>query len=342
VYAELFMKKYAIAIDLGGTNLKGGIISNDGYISLYRLIPSEIGKGPDRILKNLIQTIGTLLENARAEQKIIDGIGVATPGIIDPDFGGLTGGAENLPGWKNTPFMRIIHSKFNIPVFAHNDVTATVLAEHRHGAGKGKKNIVLASFGTGIGGGIIIDGKLYGGAAGYAGEIGHLVASFGGETCACGVKGCWEAYASLGGIVRTVRKYLTDTKHLKDTLKKSPIFTTIREAEDADIPRLLFDAARENDRSALEIVDEIGQYTAVGVGSLINILNPELFVIGGGIAEAGAIYLGAIKKHLPNWTLKDSLESVEVVLAKLGYTAGLIGASILVFENINRLNTESS
>lgn len=330
------MKEYAVAIDLGGTNLKGGIISGAGDITHYRIIPSEIERGPEKIVKNLTNMIGSLLEKAGAEQKTIQGIGVATPGIIDPVFGGLTGGAENLPGWKNTPFMRIIHDTFNYPVFAHNDVTATVLGEYTYGAGRGEKNIVLASFGTGIGGGIIIDGRLYGGAAGYAGEIGHLVTSFGGETCGCGVKGCWEAYASLGGIVRTVRK------HLKDTLKNSSIFTTITKADDADIPRILFDAARDDDPAVLEIVDEIGTYTAVGVGSLINILNPELFIIGGGIAEAGSIYLEAIKRHLPNWTLKDSLENVEVVLAKLGYSAGLIGASILVFENINRLHTQSS
>jgi len=335
VYTGLFMKEYAVAIDLGGTRLKGGIVSSDGDITHYRIISSEIERGPEKIMNNLTSVIADLLENAGIEKKTIKGIGVATPGIIDPVFGGLTGGAENLPGWKNTPFMRILHDTFNYPVFAHNDVTATVLGEYTFGAGKGKKDIVLASFGTGIGGGIIIGGQLYGGAAGYAGEIGHLVTSFGGETCACGVKGCWEAYASLGGIVRTVKK------HFKDTLKKSSMFTTITKANDADIPRLLFDAARDNDPAALDIVDEIGIYTAVGVGSLINILNPELFIIGGGIAEAGTIYLEAIKKHLPDWTLKDSLESVEIVLAKLGYTAGLIGASILVFEDINRFHIKA-
>jgi glucokinase len=329
--------KYAISIDLGGTNLKGGIVSKNGTITHYSRSSSEIDRGPKTIMKNLIGAIGTLLNSSRSENKEVEGIGVATPGIIDPVFGGLTGGAENLPGWKNTPFMHIIHKEFGIPVFAHNDVTATVLAEYRYGAGKGMKNIVLASFGTGIGGGIIIEGNLYGGAAGYAGEIGHLVTSFDGEKCGCGVNGCWEAYASLGGIVRTVRTFLANLEHNKDRLKNCSIFTTIRDIDDADIPRILFEAARNGDPCALELIDKIGKYTAVGIGSLINILNPELFIIGGGIAEAGDIYLDAIKKHLPDWTLKDSLESVEIVRAKLGYTAGLIGASILVFEDINRL-----
>lgn len=331
--------KHAIAIDLGGTNLKSGIVSEEGTITHYNLRPSEIDRGPKRIMKNLIGVIGTLFDTVRHENIKIEGIGVATPGIIDPAYGGLTGGAENLPGWKNTPFMRIMYEEFHVPVFAHNDVTATVLAEHRHGAGRGMKNIVLASFGTGIGGGIIIDGKLYGGAAGYAGEIGHMVTSFGGDKCGCGVNGCWEAYASLGGIVRTTRAFIADLERDKDRLKKCTIFTTIRDIDDADIPRVVFDAARKQDPCALDLVDTIGKYTAIGIGSLINILNPDLFIIGGGIAEAGDLYLEVIKKHLPNWTLKDSLESVEIVLAKLGYTAGLIGASILVFEDINRLKS---
>jgi len=325
------MEEYAIGLDLGGTNLKGGIVSRNGKITAFMCTTSCIEEGPKKILNNLIKMAASLLKKAVSRHMKVIGIGVATPGIIDPVFGGLTGGAVNLPGWSNTPFMKILYDTLNVPLYAHNDVTATVLGEYWHGAGRGSKNIVMASFGTGIGGGIIIEGKLYGGATGYAGELGHIVVNAGGYSCACGTKGCWEEYASIRGILRTAEKYLN-----KDSLKQSRIFTIMKEQNKDLSPQIIFDAAKENDAAAMQIVDEIGRNTAVGIGSLINIFNPELFIVGGGIASAGDIYLHTIKVHLPHWTLKDSLEGAQVVLAQLGYEAGLIGASTLVFKNINR------
>ncbi len=324
------MERYAVCLDLGGTNLKGGIVSGTGHLTSYRSIPAEVEQGPERILRNLIRMANTLLEEAKNASISIEGIGVSTPGIIDTEFGGLTGGAVNLPGWQNTPFMKALFDEFRIPVFAHNDVTATALGEVTYGAGVGRKHVVMASVGTGIGGGIIIDGRLYEGATGYAGEIGHIVAFAGGHTCNCGVKGCWEEYAALRGILRTAQEHLD-----RDVKQESLIFKKLDE-EGKLTPRVVFDAAREGDALALEIVDKIGSNTAVGLGSLINIFDPDMLIIGGGIAEAGDIYLNAIKTHIPSWSLEDSREGVEIVLAKLGSKAGIFGASALVFGDINR------
>jgi glucokinase len=327
---EIAMERHAICLDLGGTNLKGGIVSKKGVLSKHRSLPAEVEQGPARILQNLIGMTGMLLKEAEEESIPIEGIGVSTPGIIDTDFGGLTGGAVNLPGWQNTPFMKVIYQEFRISVFAHNDVTATALGEVTYGAGIGRRHVVMASVGTGIGGGIIIDGKLYEGATGYAGEIGHIVAFAGGHTCNCGVKGCWEEYAALRGILRTAQEHLDrDVKH------ESFIFKAL-DQEGELTPRMVFDAARGGDPLALGIVDEIGRNTAVGIGSLINIFDPDMLIIGGGIAEAGDIYLNAIKTHIPAWSLPDSLEGVEIVLAKLGSRAGIFGAAALVFGDINR------
>jgi glucokinase len=192
----------------GGTNLKGGIVSKEGKITGYRSVPSHVTDGPELIMENLISFTDSLLQDSKRLSLPVEGIGVATPGIIDPVFGGLTGGADNLPGWRNTPFMKILYQEFSIPVFAHNDVTATVLGEVRYGAGTGRTHVVMASFGTGIGGGIVINGKLYDGATGYAGEIGHLVFAAGGHTCTCGMKGCWEEYAATRGILRIARRHM--------------------------------------------------------------------------------------------------------------------------------------
>jgi len=324
------MERHAVCLDLGGTNLKGGIVSRKGELSKHRNLPAEVEQGPARILQNLIRMTGMLLREAEKDSIPIEGIGVSTPGIIDTDFGGLTGGAVNLPGWQNTPFMKDLYEEFHIPVFAHNDVTATALGEATYGAGVGRKHVVMASVGTGIGGGIIIDGRLYEGATGYAGEIGHIVTFAGGHTCNCGVKGCWEEYAALRGILRTAQEHLD-----RDAKRESSIFSTL-DQEGELTPRIVFDAAREGDHLALGIVDEIGRNTAVGLGSLINIFDPDMLIIGGGIAEAGDIYLNAIMTHIPSWSLPDSREGVEIVLAKLGSKAGIFGASALVFCDINR------
>ena len=150
------MIRQAVCLDLGGTNLKGGIVSDRGELSHHQNLPAEVEKGPEQILYNLKNLTGMLLCDAEKDSIPIEGIGVSTPGIIDTDFGGLTGGAVNLPGWQNTPFMKVLFEEFHIPVFAHNDVTATALGEATYGAGVGRKHVIMASVGTGIGGGIII------------------------------------------------------------------------------------------------------------------------------------------------------------------------------------------
>ena len=136
---EKIMTRHAACVDLGGNNLKGGIVSDQGELSHHQSRPAEVGKGPDQILKNLTKLTAILLGDAEKESIPIEGIGVSTPGIIDTDFGGLTGGAVNLPGWQNTPFMKVLFQEFHIPIFAHNDVTATALGEASYGAGVGRK-----------------------------------------------------------------------------------------------------------------------------------------------------------------------------------------------------------
>jgi glucokinase len=325
------MDRYAVGIDLGGTFLKGGIVSESGELLEMRTTPSEVDRGPDRILENLLSTTLLLLERGKAKGVTPAGVGVVSPGVIDPAFGGIAGGAENLPGWEKIPFMRTMEERFGLPVHAHNDVTSHVLGEARFGAGKGKRDVVMASFGTGIGGGIVTGGRLYSGAIGYAGEIGHIAVHAGGHTCACGTKGCWEEYASIRGILRIAREILARSPTARSSSPLEPGRLT---------PETIFEAARRGDRTALEIVDEIGNETAVGIGGLINVFNPQVFIVGGGIAtageSAGGLYLASIGKHLPRWTLKFSLRSVEIAKARLGYEAGVVGASVLVFEGINR------
>jgi glucokinase len=324
------MEEFAIGIDLGGTNLKGGIVSETGEVLNYSVTSSGNDEGPQRIRACLMNMAARLVALASDNGVKMVGIGVATPGIIDTRFGGLTGGAENLPGWKNTPFMRLLHEQFHLPVHAHNDVSATVLGEFHHGAGVGRRHVVMVSFGTGVGGGIVIDGRFYGGASGYAGEIGHLVTSAFGQVCACGIRGCWEEFASIRGIVRTARRYLGEPGGAKSLINR-----WLGDGGELG-PQIVYEAARLRDETALRIVDEVGCNAAIGIGSLINIFNPELVIVGGGVASTGPLFLDTLTRHLPDWTLKDSLEAASIVPARLGYRAGIIGAATLVFEGINR------
>lgn len=319
-------------MDLGGTNLKGGIVSERGEFYDYVSAPSQVKKGPEVVMGIMLKMTRELIGKAKERGISITGIAVVSPGVIDSQFGGVTGGANNLPGWKGTPFMKIMHEKTGLPIFAHNDVTATLLGEVKFGAAVGKRNVIMATFGTGIGGGVVVDGKIYGGRTGYAGEFGHMVIHGGGYTCTCGAKGCWEEYASSRGIVRAAKSNIEGHAGGKGVL-----FGKIEKNNGEIDPKVIFDSARERDKLAMEIIQVIGMDTAIGVGSLINIFNPEMFVVGGGIASAGVTYLDAIEKNLPDWTLRDSLDGTEVVLSKLGYRAGIFGAAALVFEDINRL-----
>jgi glucokinase len=341
------MERCAIGIDLGGTVLKGGIVSESGRLIEYRSTPSRVFEGPDRVLGNLTTMADLLTAKARECGYPVAGIAVATPGVIDPVFGGIVGGAENLPGWEGVPFMKTMHERFGFPVMAHNDVTTHVLGEARFGAGVGKKDVIMASFGTGVGGGIIVGGNLYNGSIGYAGEIGHFTTHAGGQLCACGIRGCWEEYASIRGILRIARRRVDEARRAPGPpgLPGSSLLEAWPAPMREDVsgagspagpdPALIFEAARDGDGLALEIVDEIGREAAIGIGGLINIFNPELFIIGGGIASAGEIYLDAVRRHVPDWTLKLSMGSVRIVPASLGYDAGVIGAAVLAFDRIN-------
>ncbi|MCH7505617.1 ROK family protein, partial [PVC group bacterium] len=200
-------KKCHLGIDLGGTNLKGGLVNTKGRIFAKYAYPIDANKGGKAILKQLMGFIHEISHDAALKGIQIKGIGIGTPGAVDFQKGCVGYGAGNLPGWKGVPFIKIIQKDFRIPVFAHNDATLAALAEARFGMGKDKKNIICVTLGTGIGGGVIIDGKVYHGRSAYAGEIGHMKIVPDGRACTCGARGCWEAYASATGVVNMAKEY---------------------------------------------------------------------------------------------------------------------------------------
>lgn len=318
-------EKHYIGIDMGGTNLKGGIVSSAGNILFSRSIPIFANRGGKFVLRSLLGLVDELIMEAKKRKKVIKAIGIGTPGAVDAKKGCVCFGANNLPGWKGIPFVKNIEKRFKVRVFAHNDATLAALAEARFGVARKKKHIVCITLGTGIGGGIIIDGSVYDGCVGYAGEIGHMKIVPGGRACSCGMKGCWEAYASATAVIKTAKK-LSQRKNTSRLYKEFKGRWAELEAKD------VFRAANNNDRISVEVIKSTGFYLGVGLSNLVNIFNPEVIVLSGGMSRARSLRK-AYYNTFKDLCMRYSYSSVKVVISRFKNNAGILGASAWAMEN---------
>jgi glucokinase len=319
-------KKLAIGVDIGGTNIKAGLIDSTGKIILKESRPTEAAKGGDIVLKNIIKVISDIIAKNESNGKIAS-IGIGTPGLVDHQLGGVKGGAKNLPGWEGIPFKVEVSQKFKLPTVIDNDANMVTLGEFYFGAGQGTKNMVCLTLGTGIGGGLIIDGKLYHGTGNYAGEIGHMSISIEGPKCNCGSYGCLEAYASAPAIVaRTIA-----------AIKKGQA-TMLTDLTNSDLTKItsktVTEAAKKGDTLSMEVVKETCKFLGVGIANLINLLNPELVVLAGGVAQAGDIILTPTIHNAQQYSLPYAFSAVKIVLGKLQDAAGIIGGGISSLDNL--------
>lgn len=313
--------KYIIGIDLGGTNTKIGIVEETtGEVISSILIKTESEKGIENTFDRITKAINEILLNNEIEKNLVIGVGLGIPGPVINQS--IVGFFANFPWEHNINVKTILEEKINIPVKLDNDVNAIAAGEMWLGAAKGYKSIVCLALGTGVGGGIIVDGKLIGGFRGAGGEIGHMVVEKNGKLCGCGHKGCLEAYCSATGLIREASSRLAVNKNNK-----------IWELIDGDIIKLeakhIFDAAKADDYLALDILDYAVEYLAIGVGNLINIINPEIVVIGGGVSLAGDILFDSLKIKLQSIALGISMDNLKIEPAKLGNDAGVVGAAAL-------------
>lgn len=313
-------KKYSVGIDVGGTNIKVALVDKLGNIVYSDTVPTRAEMGYEYTISNMKKAISDLITQAKVSKDDISGIGFGFPGQIDCD-NGVVLLAPNIPGWVNIPIAEIIEKEFSIPVKVDNDVRCAALAELNYGAGKGTKNLVCITVGTGIGSGIIINGKIVRGASNVAGEIGHIKLQMkGGPLCGCGDTGCLEAFASGPAIVAMAQEYIAGGKSTK-----------YRELANPDItPYIVSEAAKQGDVVAKRIFETIGEYIGIGLVSVINLLNPEKIVIGGGVADAGDLLFNPIKRTIADRAMPIQAKAVQVVHAQLGNTAGVIGASLLI------------
>ncbi|MCK5145810.1 ROK family protein [bacterium] len=304
-----------IGIDLGGTDIKGGLVDNAGKIVFETKIPTEAKKGPEHIFDRMSQLIQTLRDGAEA---IVAGIGMGVPGQVDVDAGVLVE-APNLPGVDRFPVMDFLRERIDIPVILDNDANVAALGEHAFGAGQGVQHMLMITLGTGVGGGLILNGQVFRGAMGGAGEFGHMVVEADGELCGCGRQGCVEAYVGTAGLLRAVEQRLSNG----EASSLAGISSEKRRPKD------LGDAAEAGDTVAREVFSTAGHLLGIAMGNVANLLNLERIVIGGGVAAAGERILGPARVGFAETALKVSLKSLEIVPAQLGNAAGLVGAARL-------------
>ena len=309
-----------IGIDVGGTNIKIALVNEDGQILYSNSIPTHAEMGYEYTVNSMKEAIKVLLKETNLEAKNIEGLGFGFPGQIDC-LNGIVRLAPNIPGWVNVPIASIMEKEFGIPTRVDNDVRTATLGELNYGAGVGCQNLVCITVGTGIGSGLVINGKLVRGASNAAGELGHIKLNIeGGPLCGCGDRGCLEAYASGPSIVAMAEDYIKGGKS-----------TRYRELANPEItPYIVSVAAQEGDPVANQIFKIIGEYIGMGLTSVVNLLNPEKIIIGGGVAAAGDILFNPIKETIAKRAMTIQKEAVEIVPAQLGNNAGVIGASLLI------------
>lgn len=307
------MANYVFGVDIGGTTVKIGLFTIQGEMVEKWEITTRTDEGGKYILSDIAASVEDKLAEKKIEKSDVAGVGMGVPGPVKAD--GTVIKCVNL-GWGIFNVEEELSKLLDLPVKAGNDANMAALGEMWQGGGKGHKDIVMVTLGTGVGGGVILGGKILTGTKGAAGEIGHMTVEYDEEeTCNCGTKGCLEQYASATGIVRLAKKQMVETS----SLAKIGNLT----AKD------VFDEAKAGDAYALQIVDRFARYLGVALGNVAQIIDPEAFVIGGGVARAGSIITESIEKYY-NDSVMFALRGKQFNLAELGNDAGIYGAVRMV------------
>ena len=311
-----------VGIDLGGTFIKFGIVSDKGEVLHKGMLSAQAKLGRDAILNNVNKAIEQSLAFVREKKIKIKGIGVGSPGTVNLDSGKIEGSCPNLPQMVNVNLKGWLSKSFKLPIYIDNDANLMALAEFKFGAAKGYKDALCLTLGTGIGGGIILDEKLFHGSNFAGAEFGHMSICYNGRKCMCGGTGCLETYASAPAMVK-------DTKRLLKREGRSIIHKLIKGDPDRLTTKVIFQAEKRGDALALDVINQACAYLGTGIASAVNLLNPQVVVIGGGVSEGGQSFIRRIEKEVKNRAFPSATKSLKVVKAKLGNDAGFIGAAIL-------------
>jgi len=317
-------KKYSIGVDLGGTNIVSAIVNYQGKIVNRLKVPTLTERGKEATIIRIIETIHeNIIQSTIAIDDII-GIGIGAPGPLDVKRG-IINFAPNLPGWRDVPLRKILEDEFNMKVVLENDANVAAWGERCFGAGQGVNNLVCFTLGTGIGGGIIVCGKIYHGNNYGAAELGHMTVNKDGPRCNCGNYGCLEAYSSATGIKNRIKNRIKEgikSKFLN--FDDSRLFESLR-------LKSIFETARKGDKLTKDIVEEAISYLGIAIANIANILNPEMVVLVGGITNEGDKLLIPLGREVKKRAFYSNYKSLKIVIGKLGGNAGVLGAAALLW-----------
>lgn len=304
--------RLVIGVDLGGTNLRTALLDRDGRILGKSKEATHASQGRDKVVTRLIENIRAIRDRGGSTGRDLIAVGVGAPGVIHAEKG-IVVKSPNFPDWNYFPLRSEIEAVLGIPVVVENDANAAALGEQWLGAGRGVRSMLFITLGTGVGGGIILDNRIWHGADGMAGEVGHITLVPDGRKCGCGNTGCLETYASAPGIV----------KSYWESLGKSGEDTAGREITSQEI----YQAARNGDRLSIHVMREMGRYLGMGIANLINIFNPEMIVIGGGVMEAWPLFIDYTREEIRRRAFEYPAERTRIVQSLLGDDAGVVGAA---------------
>lgn len=317
-----------LSVDLGGSKILTAVVNSKGdMLSRDQSITPAV-KGPEAVIQAILESTQRALNQAGMTTAELEAICLGAPGLSNPKTG-VVFTSPHLPGWKDVPLRDIIREKTGVETMLINDANAAALGELCYGAAKGARNFIYITLSTGIGGGIVIDGEIYAGSLGTAGEIGHMAIDTNGPKCNCGNTGCWETLASGTALAREARQRIADGAK-----------TSILEYSNGDINKVsaetVHNAARQGDALAEKLIAQTGYYVGVGLANLINIFNPELIVIGGGLSSIGDRLLKPAYKVAGERAYKAAFKSVRFARAELGKNSGVIGAAAYAFREMKK------
>lgn len=315
------MSQYIFGVDIGGTTVKLGFFDREGNLLEKWEIPTRTEEGGVNILPDIAESVRGKIKERQIAMEDVAGVGVGAPGPIDGD--GVVHRAVNL-GWGTFSVKETLEDILHLPVMAGNDANVAALGEMWKGGGQGSSDLIVATLGTGVGGGIITGGKVLTGVGGAGGEIGHVhVEDAETETCNCGNKGCLEQYASATGITRLANRKLAESD--KESVLRGGEISA----------KTVFDAVKQKDALAMEVAEEFGKYLGDGLAMIASVVNPDTIVIGGGVSKAGEILIDYIRPHYEKNVFHAS-RNVKFALATLGNDAGIYGSARLVLDAINQ------
>lgn len=309
-----------IGIDIGGTNLKAGLVNDEG--SILAMEKRKIAEVSDQkaLVEALVSLTQSLTEKGGLTPEQIRSVGVGVPGAVEIHSGAVLYTC-NLP-LRNVPLRKLFHRYLPYPLYVENDANCAALAEYYAGAGKGSKRFVTITLGTGVGAGILHNGQIYHGANGMAGEVGHMSIVYHGEPCPCGRRGCWERYASASALTR-------ETKAAMQADKNTIMWKMTQDIDHVNA-KLAFDAAAKGDETARKVIDSWIEYVGVGIANVINTFEPEVICIGGGVSNQGEVLLAPVRAYAENETRNITTGKFPVICAcQLHNDAGVIGAAAL-------------